>query len=65
MKKYRNYLTDLEFEELKIYKEIWYFGQNATKNYNKPISNMNANSGYDDDNGNYKIVSLSFGQLKF
>lgn len=56
LKKYRNYLTDMEFEELKIYKQIWYFGQSASKVYTKSTSNLN--SGYDDDNGNYKIVSL-------
>lgn len=58
VKKYRNYLTDLEFEELKVYKEVWYFGQHASKNYNKPAPTANTtNLGYDDDNGNYKIVS--------
>lgn len=57
VKKYRNYLTDVEFEELKVYKEIWYFGQNASKNYNKTTTNGTANVGFDDDNGNYKIVS--------
>ncbi|XP_030377014.1 dual specificity tyrosine-phosphorylation-regulated kinase 2 [Scaptodrosophila lebanonensis] len=57
VKKYRDYLTDLEFEELKVYKEVWYFGQHASKNYNKPAATANsANSGYDDDNGNYKII---------
>jgi len=57
VKKYRNYLTDLEFEELKVYKEVWYFGQHASKNYNKPAPTANTtNMGYDDDNGNYKIV---------
>lgn len=58
VKKFRNYLTDLEFEELKVYKEVWYFGQHASKNYNKPAPTANTtNLGYDDDNGNYKIVS--------
>ncbi|XP_036321740.1 dual specificity tyrosine-phosphorylation-regulated kinase 2 [Rhagoletis pomonella] len=56
VKKYRNYLTDVEFEELKVYKEIWYFGQNASKNYNKTTTNGTANAGFDDDNGNYKII---------
>ncbi|XP_032289017.1 dual specificity tyrosine-phosphorylation-regulated kinase 2 [Drosophila virilis] len=57
VKKYRNYLTDLEFEELKVYKEVWYFGQHASKNYNKPAPAANTtNLGYDDDNGNYKII---------
>ncbi|XP_002064754.3 dual specificity tyrosine-phosphorylation-regulated kinase 2 [Drosophila willistoni] len=57
VKKYRNYLTDLEFEELKVYKEVWYFGQHASKNYNKPAPTANTtNLGYDDDNGNYKII---------
>lgn len=57
VKKFRNYLTDLEFEELKVYKEVWYFGQHASKNYNKPAPTANTtNLGYDDDNGNYKIV---------
>ncbi|XP_034475553.1 dual specificity tyrosine-phosphorylation-regulated kinase 2 [Drosophila innubila] len=57
VKKYRNYLTDLEFEELKVYKEVWYFGQHASKNYNKPAPTANTtNMGYDDDNGNYKII---------
>ncbi|XP_053960210.1 dual specificity tyrosine-phosphorylation-regulated kinase 2 [Anastrepha ludens] len=55
VKKFRNYLTDVEFEELKVYKEIWYFGQNANKNYNKTTTNGTANAGFDDDNGNYKI----------
>ncbi|XP_002002433.3 dual specificity tyrosine-phosphorylation-regulated kinase 2 [Drosophila mojavensis] len=56
VKKYRNYLTDLEFEELKVYKEVWYFGQHASKNY-KPAPTANTtNLGYDDDNGNYKII---------
>ncbi|XP_037958073.1 dual specificity tyrosine-phosphorylation-regulated kinase 2 [Teleopsis dalmanni] len=54
IKKYRTYLTDLEFEELKVYKEIWYFGQNASKNFNSTSSTNN--SGYDDENGNYKII---------
>ncbi|XP_017153221.2 dual specificity tyrosine-phosphorylation-regulated kinase 2 [Drosophila miranda] len=57
VKKFRNYLTDLEFEELKVYKEVWYFGQHASKNYNKPAPTANTtNLGYDDDNGNYKII---------
>lgn len=57
VKKYRNYLTDLEFEELKVYKEVWYFGHHASKNYNKPAPTANTtNMGYDDDNGNYKII---------
>ncbi|XP_016962058.1 dual specificity tyrosine-phosphorylation-regulated kinase 2 isoform X2 [Drosophila biarmipes] len=57
VKKFRNYLTDLEFEELKVYKEVWYFGQHASKNYNKPAPTANTtNMGYDDDNGNYKII---------
>ncbi|KAH8287883.1 hypothetical protein KR018_006030, partial [Drosophila ironensis] len=57
VKKFRNYLTDLEFEELKVYKEVWYFGQHAIKNYNKPAPTANTtNLGYDDDNGNYKII---------
>ncbi|XP_017002867.2 dual specificity tyrosine-phosphorylation-regulated kinase 2 isoform X2 [Drosophila takahashii] len=57
VKKYRNYLTDQEFEELKVYKEVWYFGQHASKNYNKPAPTANTtNLGYDDDNGNYKII---------
>ncbi|XP_073822993.1 dual-specificity tyrosine phosphorylation-regulated kinase 2 [Musca autumnalis] len=56
VKKYSNYLTDMEFEELKVYKEIWYFGQNANKNYsNKPAAST-TNSGYDDELGNYKII---------
>ncbi|XP_011182090.2 dual specificity tyrosine-phosphorylation-regulated kinase 2 [Zeugodacus cucurbitae] len=54
--KYRKYLTDVEFEELKVYKEVWYFGHNATKNFNKTPTNGTANSGFDDDNGNYKII---------
>lgn len=57
MKKYRNYLTELEFEELKVYKEVWYFGQHASKNYNKPAP---MTTGYDDDNGNYKIVRRNY-----
>ncbi|EDW03255.1 dual specificity tyrosine-phosphorylation-regulated kinase 2 [Drosophila grimshawi] len=57
VKKYRNYLTDLECEELKVYKEVWYFGQHASKNYNRPAPTANTtNLGYDDDNGNYKII---------
>ncbi|KAH8410022.1 hypothetical protein KR009_004240, partial [Drosophila setifemur] len=57
VKKFRNYLTDLEFEELKMYKEVWYYGQHASKNYNKPAPTANTtNLGYDDDNGNYKII---------
>ncbi|XP_033150053.1 dual specificity tyrosine-phosphorylation-regulated kinase 2 [Drosophila busckii] len=57
VKKYRSYLTDQEFEELKIYKEVWYFGQHASKNYNKPAPTANTtNFGYDDENGNYKII---------
>lgn len=61
MKKFRNYLTDLEFEELKVYKEVWYFGQHASKNYNKPAPTANTtNLGYDDDNGNYKIVRRNY-----
>ncbi|KAH8238936.1 hypothetical protein KR038_008896, partial [Drosophila bunnanda] len=57
IRKFCNYLTDLEFEELKVYKEVYYFGQHASKNYNKPAPTAKtANSGYDDDNGNYKIV---------
>ncbi|XP_039951171.1 dual specificity tyrosine-phosphorylation-regulated kinase 2 [Bactrocera tryoni] len=53
---YRKYLTDVEQEELKVYKEVWYFGHNATKNYNKSTTNGTANLGFDDDNGNYKII---------
>lgn len=56
--KYRKYLTDVEQEELKVYKEVWYFGHNATKNFSKTTTNGTANSGFDDDNGNYKIVSM-------
>ncbi|KAH8314568.1 hypothetical protein KR059_012951, partial [Drosophila kikkawai] len=57
VKKFRNYLTDQEFEELKVYKEVYYFGQHASKNYNKPAPTANTtNLGYDDDNGNYKII---------
>lgn len=47
----------MEFEELRVYKEIWYFGQNANKNYSNKVSASTTNSGYDDENGNYKIVS--------
>lgn len=47
----------MEFEELRVYKEIWYFGQNANKNYSNKVSASATNMGYDDDNGNYKIVS--------
>nr|XP_014087643.1 dual specificity tyrosine-phosphorylation-regulated kinase 2 [Bactrocera oleae] len=54
--KYRKYLTDVEQEELKVYKEVWYFGHNATKNFNKTTTNGTANLGFDDDNGNYKII---------
>lgn len=55
IKKYNSYLTEMEFDELKIYKEIYYFGQSANKvAYVKPSTNPN--SGYDDENGNYKIV---------
>jgi len=44
-----------------VYKEVWYFGQHASKNYNKPAPTANTtNMGYDDDNGNYKIVSEVF-----
>ncbi|XP_065358011.1 dual specificity tyrosine-phosphorylation-regulated kinase 2 [Calliphora vicina] len=56
VKKYSNYLTDMEFEELRVYKEIWYFGQNANKNYSNKVSASTTNSGYDDENGNYKII---------
>lgn len=49
----------MEFEELRVYKEIWYFGQNANKNYSNKVSASTTNSGYDDENGNYKIVSIS------
>uniref|UniRef100_A0A1A9W0D0 dual-specificity kinase n=1 Tax=Glossina brevipalpis TaxID=37001 RepID=A0A1A9W0D0_9MUSC len=56
VKKYSNYLTDMEFEELKVYKEIWYFGQNANKNNYNNKSSTSTNSGYDDENGNYKII---------
>lgn len=58
VKKYSNYLTDMEFEELRVYKEIWYFGQNANKNYSNKVSASTTNSGYDDENGNYKIVRI-------
>ncbi|XP_067621362.1 dual specificity tyrosine-phosphorylation-regulated kinase 2 [Eurosta solidaginis] len=54
-RKYNKYLTDAEFLELNVYKEIWYFGQNATKNYNKAAKGA-PNSGFDDENGNYKII---------
>lgn len=60
VKKYSNYLTDMEFEELKVYKEIWYFGQNANKNNYNNKSSTSTNSGYDDENGNYKIVSVTY-----
>ncbi|KNC25276.1 Dual specificity tyrosine-phosphorylation-regulated kinase 2 [Lucilia cuprina] len=56
VKKYSNYLTDMEFEELRVYKEIWYFGQHANKNYSNKVSASTTNSGYDDENGNYKII---------
>lgn len=48
----------MEFEELKVYKDIWYFGQNANKNYSKKPAVSTTNSGYDDELGNYKIVSF-------
>ncbi|KAH8273950.1 hypothetical protein KR044_004944 [Drosophila immigrans] len=52
VRKFCNYLTDMEFVELNAYKEVWYFGQHASKNYTANATNM----GFDDDNGNYKII---------
>ncbi|XP_037909911.1 dual specificity tyrosine-phosphorylation-regulated kinase 2 isoform X3 [Hermetia illucens] len=54
IKKYCSHLTELEFEELKMYNEIWYFGQSAKKVNAKTGASMNC--GYDDENGNYRIV---------
>ncbi|XP_055381936.1 dual specificity tyrosine-phosphorylation-regulated kinase 2 [Condylostylus longicornis] len=54
IKKYSNHLTEMEFDELKIYNEIWYYGQNANKINGKAGTTLNC--GYDDENGNYKIV---------
>ncbi|KAL5280197.1 DYRK4 family protein [Megaselia abdita] len=54
IKKYGNFLTEDEYDEVKIYNKIWYFGQSANKICPKPGSSLN--NGYDDENGNYKIV---------
>lgn len=41
-----------------MYNEIWYFGQSAKKVNAKTGASMNC--GYDDENGNYRIVSTFF-----
>lgn len=54
IKRYSSHLTEMEFDELKLFDEIWYFGQSANKVNAKSGTSMNC--GYDDENGNYKIV---------
>lgn len=40
---------------MKVFEEIWYFGQNADR-ISRPGGPFNQPE-YDDENGNYKIVS--------
>lgn len=51
-------LTDLELEEMRNFKEIYFVGQNVDKRARDRADNASANnSGYDDERGDYLVIN--------
>ncbi|XP_029921716.1 dual specificity tyrosine-phosphorylation-regulated kinase 4-like [Myripristis murdjan] len=51
---FKKYLTEFEQEEIKGYKKVWYLGQKAKKIQGS--KSLSFNSGYDTENGYYRMV---------
>lgn len=56
LKRHREYLSQHEQGEILDYPEVWYLGNKANKLMNTKSSNSN-NYGYDDDRGDYHVVT--------
>lgn len=51
-------LTDLELEEMRNFKEIYFVGQNVDKRARDRVENASINnSGYDDERGDYLVIN--------
>lgn len=58
-------ITDYEKTELLDYKEVHYLGLEAAKEKIKGVPGKNFNYGYDDENGDYKVVMRDHVAFRF
>ena len=58
-------ITDYEKTELLDYKEVHYLGLEAAKDKIKGAPGKNFNYGYDDENGDYKVVMRDHVAFRF